>query len=146
MVNRTASFGAGRAACAVGASRSVGAAYGKSTEAIVGTVTGSLHRSGTLLLSRLDETNACATPAARQLPPPATWPQLSPAGPAHPWADRTFSAGRDRGDALDVTLVVPELVAEISSDVALDGACRQWHPSGSSVPVAISTRSACRGW
>ncbi|WP_199896917.1 ATP-dependent DNA ligase [Streptomyces niger] len=81
----------------------------ESTEAIVGAVTGSVSRPGTLLLGRL----------ARDLAA-----QLAPAGPEHPWRGRTFSAGWHTNDVLDVTLVAPELVAEIDADVALDGAGR----------------------
>ncbi|MFI9029908.1 ATP-dependent DNA ligase [Streptomyces sp. NPDC053560] len=100
----------------------------ESTEAIVGAVTGSLHRPGTLLLGRLDaasrlryvgRTTQLDAALARDIAA-----QLTPAGPGHPWAGRRFSTGWGTNGTLDVTLVVPELVAEISADVALDGAGR----------------------
>ncbi|WP_342668494.1 ATP-dependent DNA ligase [Streptomyces ochraceiscleroticus] len=104
----------------------------ESTEAIVGALTGSLHRPGTLLLGRLDaggrlryagRTTQLAASLARDIAV-----QLSPAGPGHPWSGRTFSAGWGTNDILDATLVAPELVVEISADVALEGAGRWRHP------------------
>ncbi|MEV0604671.1 ATP-dependent DNA ligase [Streptomyces sp. NPDC050315] len=104
----------------------------ESTEAIAGAITGSLHRPSTLLLGRFDaagrlryagRTTQLAAALARDVAV-----QLTPAGPGHPWTGRTFSAGWGTDDTLDVTLVVPELVAEISADVALDGVGRWRHP------------------
>ncbi|WP_346094325.1 ATP-dependent DNA ligase [Streptomyces olivaceiscleroticus] len=104
----------------------------ESTEAIVGAVTGSLHRPGTLLLGRLDatgrlryvgRTTQLTAALARDVAV-----QLARAGPEHSWTGRTFSAGWRTNDVLDVTLVVPELVAEVDADVALDSAGRWRHP------------------
>lgn len=43
-------------------------------------------------------------------------------------ARRTFTAGWGTRDVLDVTMVAPELVAEVSADVARDTAGRWRHP------------------
>ncbi|WP_052868736.1 hypothetical protein [Streptomyces niger] len=104
----------------------------ESTEAIVGAVTGSLARPGTVLLGRLDaagrlryagRTTQLTATLARVL---AT--QLAPAGPGHPWTGRTFSAGWGTGKTLTPTLTRPELVVEISAEVSLNGAGRWRHP------------------
>ncbi|GAA0451755.1 hypothetical protein [Streptomyces olivaceiscleroticus] len=78
----------------------------ESTEAIVGAVTGSVRRPGTLLLGRLDaagrlryvgRTTQLAAGLVRDLAA-----ELTPAGPEHPWRGRTFSAGWGTNDTLDV--------------------------------------------
>lgn len=60
--------------------------------------------------------------AARQLAG-----HLTEAGPDHPWTGVRFTASWGSRESLDPILVVPDLVAEISADTAIDrGAWR--HP------------------
>lgn len=101
-------------------------------EAVIAAVTGSLSRPGTVLLGRYDAagrlhrvggSTALSAASARALAA-----ALTPAADDHPWAGRTFSAGWGRGDrTLDVELVAPVLVAEVSADTAVDGG-RWRHP------------------
>lgn len=102
-----------------------------STEAVIGAVTGSLRRPRTVLLGRLDDagrlryvgrSTELSAAAARDLAA-----QLAPAVAGHPWQGRTFSAGWGTRETLDVTLVAPDLVAEVSADTAVD-AGRWRHP------------------
>ncbi|MFD9302169.1 hypothetical protein ACFWCB_05635 [Streptomyces sp. NPDC060048] len=53
---------------------------------------------------------------------------LAPAGPGHPWEDVRFAASWGAREALDTTLVRPELVAEISADRAVDRGGVWRHP------------------
>ncbi|MEU9272321.1 hypothetical protein AB0E04_44025 [Streptomyces sp. NPDC048251] len=46
----------------------------------------------------------------------------------HPWEGWTFSAGWGSRETLNITLVEPGLVVEVSADVARDGAGRFRHP------------------
>ncbi|MEV4192794.1 hypothetical protein [Streptomyces toxytricini] len=102
-----------------------------STEAVVGAITGTVRRPQTLVLGRLDAAGALravgrSTPlqpdAAREL---AEW--LSPAEPGHPWEGVRFTTSWGSRTPLDVVLVEPALVSEITVDTALErGAWR--HP------------------
>ncbi|MET9518251.1 hypothetical protein [Streptomyces sp. NPDC002994] len=97
------------------------------TEAIIGGITG----TQILVLGRYDQdgqlrpvgrTVPLRPDAARQLAE-----HLHPAGSDHPWTGARFSSTWGSREPLDVTLVVPELVAEIDADNAIDrGAWR--HP------------------
>ncbi len=101
------------------------------TEAVVGAITGTVRRPQTLVLGRLDAAGALraigrSTPlrpdAARGLAE-----RLRPAGPGHPWEGVRFTTSWGSRTPLDVVLVEPELVAEITVDTALErGAWR--HP------------------
>ncbi|MEV5567894.1 ATP-dependent DNA ligase [Streptomyces sp. NPDC052196] len=101
------------------------------TEAIVGAITGTTARPGSLLLGRLDAAGRLrlvgrSTPlradAARQLAG-----RLTAAGHSHPWEGVRFTASWGSRTPLDVVLVEPELVAEIAVDTAHErGAWR--HP------------------
>ncbi|GAA2530681.1 MULTISPECIES: ATP-dependent DNA ligase [Streptomyces] len=101
------------------------------TEAIVGGVTGTLRCPQVLVLGRYDEdgrlravgrTTPLKPDAAAQLAD-----HLHPAGPGHPWTGVRFTATWGSREPLDPILVVPELVAEVSADTAIDrGAWR--HP------------------
>ncbi|MBT2401208.1 hypothetical protein [Streptomyces sp. ISL-100] len=53
--------------------------------------------------------------AARQLAE-----HLQPAAPDHPWTGARFSSSWGSREPLDVTLVTPELVAEVDADTAID--------------------------
>lgn len=90
------------------------------TEVIIGGVTGSLGWPQTLVLGRIDQAGTLravgrSTPiggtAARQLAS-----ELTPAGPAHPWTGIRFRAAWDSRAPLDVVLVEPILVAEVTTD------------------------------
>ncbi|MFF2374947.1 ATP-dependent DNA ligase [Streptomyces xiamenensis] len=103
-----------------------------STEAVIGAVTGTVVHPGTVLLGRLDasgrlrfvgRTTPLAGPAAVDL-----GHALTAAGNDHPWTGRTFSAGWGRSEPLQVTLVTPGTVAEVSADTSLDVAGRWRHP------------------
>jgi hypothetical protein len=102
-----------------------------STEAIVGAVTGSLRRPSSVLLGRLDEagrlqyggrTVPLAGLAAERLAP-----LLTPVAADHPWTGWSFSVAWGSRDKLDVTLVDPAVVVEVSADVSLDTAGRWRH-------------------
>lgn len=103
-----------------------------STEAIVGAVTGRLRRPFAVLLGRLDAAGRLQY-AGRTVPlSAATAGQLAPllaaAAAVHPWTGWTFAAGWGIRETLDVTLVDPTVVVEVSADVALDAAGRWRHP------------------
>ncbi|MFC4468739.1 ATP-dependent DNA ligase [Streptomyces xiangluensis] len=103
------------------------------TEAVVGAVTGTRTRPGILLLGRYDaqvgrlrftgRTTVLGEDAARQV-----GGLLAPAQAGHPWTGWTFCAGWGSTDILDVTLVSPQLVVEVSADIARDTADRWRHP------------------
>ncbi|MEU9064905.1 ATP-dependent DNA ligase [Streptomyces sp. NPDC048430] len=80
-----------------------------STEALIGGVTGSLHRPQVLLLGRYDTTGRLRL-VGKTVP-------LKP-GPARDLAGHLTAAGPD--PPLEPVLVVPVLVAEISADVSQD--------------------------
>jgi ATP-dependent DNA ligase len=94
------------------------------TEAIVGAVTGTAHSPTSLLLGRLDtagrlklvaRTTALSRAAAAEL-----GAVLRPAGPEHPWHGRHISAGWGTKEPLEFQPVVPDLVAEVAADTAVD--------------------------
>lgn len=94
------------------------------TEAIVGAIIGTLTRPHILVLGRRDaagrlravgRTVTLRPDTARQV-----GEQLAAAGPGHPWTGVTFASAWGSRDVLDVTLVRPDLVAEVSADRAVD--------------------------
>ncbi|MGW1158952.1 ATP-dependent DNA ligase [Streptomyces sp. NPDC002519] len=94
------------------------------TEAIVGAVTGIVRAPTSLLLGRLDASGrlqlvARSTPLSRAAAA-ELGAVLRPAGPQHPWHDRHFSAGWGTREPLVFQPVVPELVAEVAADSAVD--------------------------
>ncbi|WP_425268761.1 ATP-dependent DNA ligase [Kitasatospora cheerisanensis] len=103
------------------------------TEAIVGAVTGTPAMPGTVLLGRRDpdgqlryvgRTTGLSPALARDLAG-----RLTPAqGTGHPWTGWTFSAGWGSREKLDVRLVEPQVVLEVSADTARDSAGRWRHP------------------
>lgn len=103
-----------------------------SSEAIPAAVTGTRRNPSSVLLGRYDLAHRLRyTGRTTPLPPAARTelaPLLAPAAGEHPWTGRRFSAGWGTKDLLDVTLVDPQLVAEVSADVALDAAGRWRHP------------------
>ncbi|MGW7064801.1 ATP-dependent DNA ligase [Streptomyces sp. NPDC054904] len=95
-----------------------------STEAIIGAITGTLARPQLLVLGRHDtegrlravgRTVTLRPDQARQVAG-----HLTAADPGHPWAGVKFAAAWGRPDVLDVTVVRPDLVAEISADRSVD--------------------------
>ncbi|WP_405510590.1 ATP-dependent DNA ligase (plasmid) [Streptomyces cyaneofuscatus] len=102
------------------------------TDAIISAVSRSLTDPATVLLGRYDLTGRLRyTGRSTVLPRPlaTTLPvRLSPAGEEHPWTGRTFSAAWGAKAALNVVLVVPELVVEVRADVSRDSVGRWRHP------------------
>ncbi|MGW7452975.1 ATP-dependent DNA ligase, partial [Streptomyces sp. NPDC054787] len=103
-----------------------------STEAIIGAVTGTLSRPGLLVLGRHDQDGRLRA-AGRTVP---LRPEVSrqvgehlvAAGPGHPFEGVRFTAAWGSRDVLDVRLVRPELVAEVSADRAVDRGGVWRHP------------------
>ncbi|WP_329202767.1 MULTISPECIES: ATP-dependent DNA ligase [unclassified Streptomyces] len=102
------------------------------TEAIIGAVTGTLTRPQLLILGRHDHTGRLRavgrtvplrTEAARLVAE-----HLTAAGPGHPWEGVTFAATWGTRDVLDVRLVRPDLVAEVSADRSIDRGGVWRHP------------------
>ncbi len=94
------------------------------TEAIIGAVTGTLTRPGLLVLGRLDQAGRLRA-VGRTVPlRPDTSRQvgehLAAAGPGHPFEGVRFASAWGSRDVLDVVLVRPGLVAEVSADRAVD--------------------------
>ncbi|KMO93795.1 ATP-dependent DNA ligase [Streptomyces roseus] len=98
------------------------------TEAVIGAVTGTLARPQLLLLGRYDQdgrlravgrTVALRPNAARQVAERLT-ASASASASGHPWTGAVFSAAWGSRDVLDVTLVRPDLVAEVRADRAVD--------------------------
>ncbi|WP_369779909.1 ATP-dependent DNA ligase [Streptomyces sp. R33] len=94
------------------------------TEAIIGAITGILIRPQLLLLGRRDA-EGHLRPIGRTAPLRAEMARLvggnvTAADTGHPWEGRRFASAWGSRDTLEVTLVHPELVAEISADTALD--------------------------
>lgn len=94
------------------------------TEAIIGAITGTTRAPTSLLLARLDtagnlklvaRSTRLSRAAAAEL-----GAALRPAGPEHPWHGRRFSAGWGTTAPLVFQPVVPEHVAEVSADTAVD--------------------------
>lgn len=93
-------------------------------EGIIGAVTGDVTAPRSLLLGRLDATgrlrlSARSAPLTRRAAA-ELGTVLRPAGAEHPWWGRTFSAGWGTKEPLDFRPVVPDLVAEVEADTALD--------------------------
>lgn len=101
------------------------------TEAVVGGITGTLPRPRILVLGRYDKDGVLRL-VGRTVPlRPETTLQVAqyvrPAEADHPWAGVRFSSSWGSREPLNVTLVAPELVAEVDADTAIDrGAWR--HP------------------
>lgn len=95
-----------------------------STEMVIGAVTGTAARPNLLVLGRYDRSGRLRavgrTSALRPEASRAVGALLAAAGPAHPWTGVPFAAGWGTRDVLDVTLVRPEVVAEVSADRAVD--------------------------
>ncbi len=94
------------------------------TETIVGAITGTLTRPQLLILGRHDQTGRLR-PVGRTVPLRADQARqvaehLTPADPGHPWEGARFTASWGSRDVLDITVVRPGLVAEISADRAID--------------------------
>ncbi|MFD8599164.1 ATP-dependent DNA ligase [Kitasatospora sp. NPDC059646] len=102
------------------------------TEAVIGAVTGNTAAPGTVLLGRRDPEGRLRyvgrTSPLNPLLARDVGRRLTPAQGAHPWAGRTFSAGWGSRETLDVRLVEPEVVLEVSADTARDNAGRWRHP------------------
>lgn len=93
-------------------------------EGIIGAVTGTAQAPRGLLLGRLDATGRLRL-GARSTPLSRTaaielGAVLRPAGAEHPWWGREFSAGWGTKELLVFQPVVPEHVAEVDADTALD--------------------------
>ncbi|MFE5491379.1 ATP-dependent DNA ligase [Streptomyces virginiae] len=102
------------------------------TEAIIGAITGTPTRPQLLLLGRRDA-HGILRPTGRTAPlrPEAARliaENLTAADPTHPWTDMLFASPWGSRDTLDMTLVHPELVAEISADTAIDRGGVHRHP------------------
>lgn len=102
------------------------------TEAIIGAITGTLIRPGLLLLGRRAPRGALR-PTGRTGPlrPEAARlvaENLTAADPTHPWTGMRFAPAWGSRQTLDVTLVHPDLVAEISADTAIDRGGVHRHP------------------
>ncbi|MEU6594429.1 ATP-dependent DNA ligase [Streptomyces sp. NPDC046881] len=95
------------------------------TEAIVGAITGTLARPGSLLLGRYDAVGALravarSTPLRPETARHLAAVGLTAAGPGHPWEGVRFTASWGSRTPLNVLLVEPSLVAEIEVDTAQD--------------------------
>ncbi|MFK0172595.1 ATP-dependent DNA ligase [Streptomyces sp. NPDC090306] len=105
----------------------------ETTEAIVGAVTGSSVLPQTLLLGRYDRAGRLRYVGRTTVLPRAdgarVGERLSAAAGGHPWEGWSFSAGWGRRETLAVTLVEPEVVAEVGVDVARDASGRWRHPA-----------------
>ncbi|MEE1751258.1 hypothetical protein [Streptomyces sp. SP18CS02] len=102
------------------------------TKAIVDAITGSLTRPQLLILGRHDPTGRLR-PIGRTvlLRPDAARTlagHLTPAGSGHPWTAAKFSSAWGTRDVLDITLVRPDLVGEISADTSVDHGGVYRHP------------------
>ncbi|MFD3821861.1 ATP-dependent DNA ligase [Streptomyces sp. NPDC058625] len=105
----------------------------ETSEAIIGAVTGPLAAPRTLLLGRYDTQGRLQyvgrTTTLAQAAGAAVAGLLAPGPGGHPWTGWSFSAGWGSQEKLNVTLVEPELVVEVSVDVARDAAGRWRHPA-----------------
>ncbi|WP_240802067.1 ATP-dependent DNA ligase [Streptomyces sp. A1136] len=102
------------------------------TEAIIGAITGTLLRPQLLLRGRHDIHDRLR-PIGRTvlLRPEAAHlvaGSITAADEDHPWTGMRFASTWGSRDALDVTLVRPELVAEISAETAVDHGGAYRHP------------------
>ncbi|MFD5891971.1 ATP-dependent DNA ligase [Streptomyces sp. NPDC060334] len=102
------------------------------TEAIIGGVTGNLARPQLLVLGRHDDTGwlraVGRTAPLRPDQVRQVAERLTAASPGHPWTGARFSATWGSRDILEVVLVDPGLVAEISADTAVDRGDVHRHP------------------
>ncbi|MFB6523441.1 ATP-dependent DNA ligase [Streptomyces sp. NPDC056401] len=94
------------------------------TEAIIAAITGTLTRPGILVLGRYDQdvrlravgrTVPLRPDVSRQV-----GEHLATAAPGHPFEGARFTTAWGSRDVLDVALVRPEVVAEVSADRAVD--------------------------
>ncbi|MEU6814037.1 ATP-dependent DNA ligase [Streptomyces sp. NPDC046860] len=92
------------------------------TEAVVGAITGTVARPQALILGRRDEEGVLRAVARSTVLHPdqarRIGAQLAPARPGHAWEGVTFTTSWRSPTPLDVTLVEPDQVAEISVDTA----------------------------
>lgn len=100
-------------------------------EAVIGAVTGTPRSPTSLLLGRFDNAGRLrmvgrTTPLHRSAAAELGG-VLRPAGPEHPWYGRQFSGGWNSAEPLVFQPVVPEFVAELVADTAVD-AGRYRHP------------------
>ncbi|MFE5143625.1 hypothetical protein ACFRDV_39345 [Streptomyces fagopyri] len=102
------------------------------TEAIACAITGLLSTPTTLLLGRYDNHGQLQyigrTTTLPHTAGSAAAGLLTAAPAGHPWTGWSFTAGWGSRETLDATLVEPELVVEVSADVARDNAGRWQHP------------------
>ncbi|MEV5296230.1 ATP-dependent DNA ligase [Streptomyces sp. NPDC053741] len=95
-----------------------------STEALIGAVTGSLHRPQILLLGRHATTGHLRlvgkTVPLKPCPARDLAEHLTAAGPDHPWTGLRFTASWNSRTPLEPVLADPVLVAETSADVSQD--------------------------
>ncbi|MFD9560350.1 ATP-dependent DNA ligase [Streptomyces sp. NPDC059990] len=102
------------------------------TEAIIGAITGTLTRPQLLVLGRHDAAGRLRTVGRTVTLRPDqarhVAEHLTPADPGHPWAGARFASAWGRRDVLDVTVVRPDLVAEISADRSVDHGGVHRHP------------------
>ncbi|MFH8498897.1 ATP dependent DNA ligase [Streptomyces coeruleorubidus] len=105
----------------------------ETTEAIVGAITCSLAAPRTLLLGRYDDHGRLQytgrTTTLAQAAGNTVAGLLASARRGHPWTGWSFSAGWGSREALNVTLVEPELVVEVGVDVARDASGPVRHPA-----------------
>ncbi|MEU9919606.1 hypothetical protein [Streptomyces sp. NPDC051001] len=101
------------------------------TEAIVGAVTGSLRTPTTALLARYDESGRLRytgrTTTLGAAVRRALTDQLHAGDTGHPWGAH-LPCGWGSREQLPVHLVAPDVVAEVTVDVARDCAGRWRHP------------------
>ncbi|GKQ33572.1 ATP-dependent DNA ligase [Streptomyces sp. A012304] len=102
-------------------------------EMIVGAVTGTPSRPASLLLGRFGSAGQLRY-AGRTSALPGAQAQimgglLRTAEADHPWGGRSFSAGWGSQETLEVSLVVPGIVVEISADISRDARGRLRHPA-----------------
>ncbi|MGC0327073.1 ATP-dependent DNA ligase [Streptomyces sp. SAI-170] len=95
-----------------------------STEAVIGGITGTVRRPQTLVLGRLGAAGTLQ-PVGRSTPlRPDTardlTERLTPARPGRPWEGVRFTTSWGSRTPLDVVLVEPVLVAEITVDTAME--------------------------
>ncbi|MEU8465777.1 ATP-dependent DNA ligase [Streptomyces sp. NPDC029003] len=103
-----------------------------STEAVIGAITGTLTRPQLLILGRHDAAGRLRA-VGRTVPlrPDAARlvaGHLTAADPGHPWTGVRFASAWGSRDVLNVILVRPDLVAEISADRAIDHGGVYRHP------------------
>ncbi|MFJ4931603.1 ATP-dependent DNA ligase [Streptomyces sp. NPDC088736] len=102
------------------------------SDAIVAAVTGRVHAPSSLLLGCLDADGRLhfvgrTTPLNRERAGSVGSLLQLPTG-RHPWAGRRFTVGRGSRQTLDVRLVAPGVVVEVSADISLDAGGRWRHP------------------